>query len=216
MIKNILIKLVLTTAVAAACLFVMKNNSAYTGFLKIRNGIKKYEINREISGIEEKLDRTYMKIGRKVSTEDTSEERVKKEIDNLFNLSRHFSRELYNRRNRLIMYDREYGERIVFEKMLENLFSADVSVRLKALGDLSAGTVDPGKSAPYLGMLLVDPAPAVRREASGIIGQIIINSSEEIKKIIPNLEYLNGINFVKSRFLQDKEDKKGGFQSEKG
>ncbi len=170
------------------CVFSIRNSSVYTSFLKVQNSINKHRIRKEIFSLEEELTNTYRKIGQKISTEDTEQEQVRKEINGLVDLSREYLLKIDNKKNQIVTSDEKLKKRIVFENLLKELFSTEVPKRLDALRAITTTNME--ESLPYLGVLLVDPNPSVHQETGAIINQIVMSSSQEIKKLIPNLKYL--------------------------
>lgn len=176
------------------CVFSIRNNSIYTSFLKVQNNVNKYKINKEIFSLEKRLANIYRKIGEKISTEDTEQEQVRKEINGLIDLSKQCLSEIDNKKSQIVVSDKELKKRIVFENLLKELFSTEVPKRLEALRIVTKTNMK--ESLPYLGVLLIDPNPSVHQETGAIINQIVMSSSQEIKKLIPNLKYLTKSNSV--------------------
>jgi len=195
--KKAFTKLFLPAAIVLFCFFSLENNSSYTAFLKVQNSARKYRINREVLSLEEELANIYMKIGRKISTEDITLKQVTEEINHLVDLSKQYLLKIEDKKSQLIMSDERLRKEIAFEDLLKAVFSGETSVRLNALRILC--TTDTEESLPYLGVLLIDPNPTVRQEAGAIVNQVISSSSEEIRKRIPNLQYLPGINLKDSQ-----------------
>ena len=188
MTKKLFIKLSLMAGMVLLCVFSIRNNSIYTSFLKLQNSVNKHRIRKEIFFLEKELTNTYTKIGQKISTGDIGQEQVKKEINGLIDLSKQCLSKIDHKKGQIVVSDEKLKKRIVFENLLKDLFSTEVSKRLEALRTIT--TTNTRESLPYLGVLLVDPRPSVHQETGAIINQIVMNSSQEIKKLIPNLEYL--------------------------
>ncbi|GAI20466.1 unnamed protein product, partial [marine sediment metagenome] len=102
--------------------------------------------------------------------------------------------EIDNKKSQIVVSDKELKKRIVFENLLKELFSTEVPKRLEALRIVTKTNMK--ESLPYLGVLLIDPNPSVHQETGAIINQIVMSSSQEIKKLIPNLKYLTKSNSV--------------------
>jgi len=197
MAKKAFKRLFLPAVIILFCLFSLENNYSYTAFLKVQNSVRKHRINREIFSLEDELANIYMKIGQKISTEDITLKQVTEEIDHLVDLSRQYLLKIKDKKSHLIMSDERLRKEIAFEDLLKAVFSSETSARLNALRILC--TTDTEESLPYLGVLLIDPNPTVRQEAGAIVSQVISSSSEEIRKHIPNLQYLPEINLKDSQ-----------------
>jgi len=201
--KKIFIKLTLVIGIILFCLFSLKDNFAYTAFLKIQNSVDKYEIRKKISFLGKQLENIYLEIGRKISTQDIDQEQVKKEINDLIALGQQYRLKIDNNKDQIIMSEERLKKRVVFEGLLKQLFSAEAPKRLEAISILRS--TDIKKSLPYLGVLLIEPDTSVRQEAERIINQVIRSSSKEIKKRIPNIEYLPKVNLVDNETSQEYE-----------
>lgn len=194
MAKKLFIKLSLMVGMVLLCIFSIRNNSIYTSFLKLQNSVNKHKIRKEIFSLEQKLTNTYTKIGREISTADIGQGEVKKEINGLIDLSKECLSKIDDKKGQIVVSDEKLKKRIVFENLLIDLFSTEVPKRLQALRTITI--TNTRESLPYLGVLLVDPSPSVHQETGTIINQIVMNSSQEIRKLIPNLEYLTKLNLA--------------------
>jgi len=194
MAKKLFIKLSLMVGMVLLCVFSIRDNSIHTSFLKLQNSVNKRRIRKEIFSLEEELTKTYTKIGQKISIGDINQEQVREEVNGLINLSKQCLAKIDHKKGQIVVSDEKLKKRIVFENLLKDLFSTEVPKRLEALRTIT--TTNTRESLPYLGVLLVDPRPSVHQETGAIINQIVRSSSQEIKKLIPNLEYLTKLNLA--------------------
>jgi len=200
-IKKIFIELILVSCIVLICLFSLRNNFGYITFLKMQNIVNKYKIKKEILSSEKLLKNIYLGIGEKISTEDIGQDQIKKEIDDLIALGKQCCFKIDINKDRITMSEERLKKRIVFEDLVKQLFSTEVPKRIQAISILSK--IDIKRSLPYLGVLLVEPETSVRLEARKIISQIIKESSDEVKKRIPNLEYLSAANLVNNEGFRE-------------
>jgi len=198
MAKKLFIKLSLMVGMVLLCVFSIRDNSIHTSFLKLQNSVNKRRIRKEIFSLEEELTKTYTKIGQKISIGDINQEQVREEVNSLIDLSKQCLSKIDYKKGQIVVSDEKLKKRIVFENLLKDLFSPEVPKSLEALRAITI--TNTRESLPYLGVLLVDPSPSVHRETGAIINQIVMNSSQEIKKLIPNLGYLTKLN------LSNKQD----------